>query len=284
LRIERQVNEQENFKDHMNYARDNMMLEGEDPSRLAALVERSLRVTNEQQFFSWVQSEVQYLISHEILICGMSSGANSKMRYFRFSSTRYFRLEHFNEVCDPSSGLFNMMMSVSRKTGRPCALGPDAVIGGCDKEWIPLLESCELRNAAAFGQRGTDGHMKSYFCFARVSDELNPRLMYIIEILVPILEATFSRVITPQVSTAQPYYANATFLSKRETEVLHYLMAGKTNQMIAAEMFLSPLTIKNHVQNIMKKLKVKTRGHAVTLGMKMGLLLTKHENMEDQNG
>jgi DNA-binding NarL/FixJ family response regulator len=149
---------------------------------------------------------------------------------------------------------------------------------------MPLLESCELRNAAAFGQRGADGHMKSYFCFARVADELNPRLMYIIEILVPILEATFSRVITQQVPTAQPYHANAMFLSKRETEVLHYLMTGKTNQMIATEMFLSPLTIKNHVQNIMKKLKVKTRGHAVTLGMKMGLLLTKHENMEDQNG
>jgi transcriptional regulator EpsA len=174
-----------------------------------------------------------------------------------------------------------MMMSVTRKTGRPCALGPDAVIGGCDKEWIPLLESCELRNAAAFGQRGADGHMKSYFCFARVTDELNPRLMYIIEILVPILEATFSRVITQQVPTAQPFYTNAMFLSKREIEVLHYLMAGKTNQMIATELFLSPLTIKNHVQNIMKKLKVKTRGHAVTRGLKMGLLMTKNENQKE---
>jgi hypothetical protein len=34
----------------------------------------------------------------------------------------------------------------------------------------------------------------------------------------------------------------------------------------------------------MKKLKVKTRGHAVTLGLKMGLLLTKNENLEEQNG
>jgi transcriptional regulator EpsA len=274
----------EKFEDHMNYARDNMMLDGEDPARLAALVERSLRVTNEQQFFSWVQGEVQYLLSHEILICGLSSGANSKMRYYRFSSTRYFRLEHFNEVCDPVNGLFNMMMAVSRKTGRPCALGSSVAIGGCDKTWVPLLESGELRNAAAFGQRGTDGHMKSYFCFARISDELNPRLMYILEILVPVLEATFSRVISQQTGSSQPYYSNAQILSKREMEVLHFLMAGKTNQMIATEMYLSPLTIKNHVQNIMKKLKVKTRGHAVTLGLKMGLLLTKNENLEEQNG
>ena len=279
-----QLNQQEYFDDHMNFARDNMMLDGEDPARLAALVERSLRVTNEQQFFTWVQGEVQYLLSHEILICGMSSGANSRMKCYRFSSTRYFRLEHFNAVCDPVNGLFNMMMAVTRKTDRPCALGPDLVIGGCDKEWIPLLDSCELRNAAAFGQRGTDGHMKSYFCFARISEQLDPRLMYILEILVPVLEATFSRVISQQVAKTQPYFSNTKILSKRETEVLHYLMAGKSNQVIAAEMYLSPLTVKNHVQNIMKKLKVKTRGHAVTLALKMGLIMSHHENLEEQNG
>ena len=268
----------------MNSVRDNLTLNGEDPARLAALVERSLRVTNEQQFFTWVQGEVQYLLSHEILICGMSSGANSKMKCYRFSSTRYFRVEHFDAVCHPVDGLFTLMMSVTRKTGRPCVLGPGVAMGGCDEAWIPLLESCELRNAAAFGQRDADGQMKSYFCFARISEELNPRLMYILEILVPVLEATFSRVISRKVSKAQPYFSNAMILSKRETEVLHYLMAGKSNQVIATEMYLSPLTIKNHVQNIMKKLKVKTRGHAVTLALKMGLIMSHHENMEEQNG
>jgi len=66
--------------------------------------------------------------------------------------------------------------------------------------------------------------------------------------------------------------------------VLHYLMAGKTNQVIAEELFLSPLTVKNHVQNIMKKLKVKTRGHAVTRGLKMGLLISTNEMQGEHNG
>jgi DNA-binding NarL/FixJ family response regulator len=109
--------------------------------------------------------------------------------------------------------------------------------------------------------------------------------MYILEILVPVLEATFSRVITQTASKTQPYFSNSMVLSKRETEVLHYLLAGKSNQAIAAEMYLSPLTVKNHVQNIMKKLKVKTRGHAVTLAIKMGLIISHHEqNLEQQNG
>ena len=262
-----------------------MTLEGEEPSRLASVVDSSLRVSNEQQFFSWVQSDVQYLLSHEILICGITSGSDSRMRCYRFSSTRYFKLEHFNAVCDPVNGLFTLMMSLTRNSGGPCMLAPGVSIGGCDKAWLPLLDTCELRNVAAYGQRGMDGQLKSYFLFARIGDELNPRIMYILEVLVPILEATFSRVISQQGIKTQTYFPNAMLLSKRETQVLHFLMAGKTNQVIAEELYLSPLTVKNHVQNIMKKLKVKTRGHAVTRGLKMGLLMSHNEIQgEEQNG
>lgn len=253
------------------------MLEGEEPALLACVIESSLRVFNEQQFFSWVQGQVQYLLSHEILICGIVFGADSKMRCYRFSSTRYFRLEHFNAVCDPINGLFTMMMSLTRKTGKPCLLGPEVSLGGSEAEWVPLLDSCELRNVAGFGQRGSDGHLKSYFCFARINDQLNARTIFLLEVLTPILEATFCRVISQQGIKTQTYFPNAMLLSKREIEVLHFLMAGKTNQAIAEALSLSPLTIKNHVQNIMKKLKVKTRGHAVTLGMKMGFLTSTSE-------
>ncbi len=261
----------------MNSSRDEMTLEGEEPARLAAVIDSSLRVLNEPQFFSWSQGELQYLLSHEILICGISSGSDSKMRYYRYSSTRYFRLEHFNEVCDPENGLFALMMGLTRKTGRPCVLGPGVSIGGCDPAWLPLLDSCELRNVAAYGLSGSDGQLKSYFCFARISEELCPRIMYLIEVLTPILEATLSRVVAG--IKGQTHFPDAGLLSKREIEVLHFVMAGKTNQVIAEEMFLSPLTIKNHVQNIMKKLKVKSRGHAVTKGFKLGLLVMGNKHL-----
>ena len=186
-------------------------------------------------------------------------------------------------MCDPVDGLFTRMMALTRKTGRPCVLGPGVSIGGGDKAWLPLLDSCELRNVAAFGQCGPDGQLKSYFCFARICEELSPRVVYLIEVLTPILEATFSRVMSQQGIKAQSNLPGAMLLSKRETQVLHLLMAGKTNQAIAQEMFLSPLTVKNHVQNIMKKLKVKTRGHAVTRGFKLGLLMSNHETQGEQN-
>jgi len=48
-------------------------------------------------------------------------------------------------------------------------------------------------------------------------------------------------------------------LTKRETEILRYLRDSKTNDEIAAELYLSEETVKVHVRNLMKKLPVEKR-------------------------
>ena len=48
-------------------------------------------------------------------------------------------------------------------------------------------------------------------------------------------------------------------LSPREAEVPQRLVDGKSNQEIAAELFISPRTVTNHVVNIMHKLGVESR-------------------------
>ena len=52
-------------------------------------------------------------------------------------------------------------------------------------------------------------------------------------------------------------------LTKRELQVLDWISEGKTNAAIAKKLGLSPLTIKTHVQKILRKLEVKTRSEAV---------------------
>jgi transcriptional regulator EpsA len=54
-------------------------------------------------------------------------------------------------------------------------------------------------------------------------------------------------------------------LSAREIEVLHWVAKGKSNQQIAEKLFLSPFTVKNHIQNILKKLGAKNRVEAASL-------------------
>jgi DNA-binding NarL/FixJ family response regulator len=52
-------------------------------------------------------------------------------------------------------------------------------------------------------------------------------------------------------------------LTKREDEILQMLVTGKSNADIAEELFVGPATVKTHVSNILMKLGVKDRVHAV---------------------
>ena len=52
-------------------------------------------------------------------------------------------------------------------------------------------------------------------------------------------------------------------LSAREQEVLTHLAEGLTNQQIAQRLFISPITVRNHVSSILAKLQVPDRRHAM---------------------
>ncbi|TML02374.1 MAG: response regulator transcription factor [Actinobacteria bacterium] len=51
-------------------------------------------------------------------------------------------------------------------------------------------------------------------------------------------------------------------LSSRECEVLEHVASGARNRQIASELTISELTVKRHVQNILGKLKVRSRREA----------------------
>jgi DNA-binding NarL/FixJ family response regulator len=61
-------------------------------------------------------------------------------------------------------------------------------------------------------------------------------------------------------------------LSAREGEVLRLIAAGRTNQDIAAALFVSQATVKTHVNNIFAKLQVRDRAQAVHYAFTHGLV------------
>jgi DNA-binding CsgD family transcriptional regulator len=52
-------------------------------------------------------------------------------------------------------------------------------------------------------------------------------------------------------------------ISERETAVLSLLTTGRSNQEIADQLFVSPNTVKTHLNNLYRKLDVTRRGQAV---------------------
>lgn len=59
-------------------------------------------------------------------------------------------------------------------------------------------------------------------------------------------------------------------LTKREEEVLRYIISGKNNVEIAKILFISPHTAKAHVSAILNKFGVKTRVEAVVMAIRTG--------------
>ena len=52
-------------------------------------------------------------------------------------------------------------------------------------------------------------------------------------------------------------------LSRRENEIMQHVAKGMTNAEIAAELFISPITVRNHVSSILTKLDATNRTQAV---------------------
>ncbi len=52
-------------------------------------------------------------------------------------------------------------------------------------------------------------------------------------------------------------------LTAREREVLLWVVRGKTNREIAANLWIAPSTVRKHLENIYEKLDVSTRAGAV---------------------
>lgn len=59
-------------------------------------------------------------------------------------------------------------------------------------------------------------------------------------------------------------------LTEREREVMTLIASGLQNADMAERLFLSPETVKSHVQNAMGKLGAHTRAHAVTIALVTG--------------
>ena len=61
-------------------------------------------------------------------------------------------------------------------------------------------------------------------------------------------------------------------LSQREIDVLKLISSGKDNAMIAAELHISPKTVKNHISNILMKLQIENRIQAAVYAVRSGIV------------
>src|SRR6202008_1387781 len=88
---------------------------------------------------------------------------------------------------------------------------------------------------------------------------------YLLQLCVPCMHAAWVRSQAPRegAGAARPAPVSAGVLTAREREVLRWIYLGKSNAEIGAILRISPMTVKNHVQKILRKLDVVNRAQAV---------------------
>jgi len=76
----------------------------------------------------------------------------------------------------------------------------------------------------------------------------------------------------PEVAADLAEHATDDALSPREIEVLSMIAGGNANKEIAAQLSITEETVKGHIKNIFNKLGANDRTHAVTIGLKRGII------------
>jgi|SRR5690625_4710199 len=66
------------------------------------------------------------------------------------------------------------------------------------------------------------------------------------------------------------YHKPLHILTKRECQVLQLLAEGNSNRSVSETLFISEKTVKNHVSNILQKMKVNDRTQAVVTAIRNG--------------
>jgi DNA-binding NarL/FixJ family response regulator len=80
------------------------------------------------------------------------------------------------------------------------------------------------------------------------------------------------RRMAPEIAAEVAEHATDDTLTVREIDVLRLIAGGNANKEIAALLSITEETVKGYVKNILAKLHANDRTHAVTIGLKRGVI------------
>ncbi len=94
------------------------------------------------------------------------------------------------------------------------------------------------------------------------------------EDLIPALRAVFAgeRWVPAEIATRLAALKTFEELTPREVEVLQHLAKGMANKQIAEALHITEYTVKDHLKNILAKLRVADRTEAVTVALRRGII------------
>jgi transcriptional regulator EpsA len=260
-----------------------LALNEEQRSLFMEVIEESLRLQHRSHFFNWLQRGFQCLMAHEVVIVGVRGTERPTYDYEYLTSSRYFGDTQFDQVLHEADGLVSQAFEQWSKLSMPVFYHTDIPSQQNSHFAIEQIEAgrmsaSELKRFVVHGFGNEHSRIATLVMFGRLSSPVNAQTAHLLELLMPHLHCAIEKVTAnkcPSVLSTTTRNSRVKPLSRRELEVLEWLQAGKTNWEIGSIMEISPLTIKNHVQNILRKMDVENRSQAASKALKLGLITRK---------
>jgi transcriptional regulator EpsA len=237
-------------------------------------VDASLRVHSHHRFFAWTQGLLQHLVRHRLLICAVVN-----------AHTGSFDVEcHSVSAADPvvfgdllrrdPQTLSQLVRSWEENRFEPVTVQTRA------RSWLPggalarALTRIEADIVLVHGTCDALGRVASLFAFACDSEWIGAKERYLAKLIVPFLHLAWMRPLVDRPAERPgTAWSDARILTDREREILKWIQVGKSNFEIGVILGISPLTVKNHVRRILRKLEARNRAQAVGKGMALGMLI-----------
>lgn len=227
------------------------------------VINSSLAINTPEQFCAWTQGGLQQIFPHGMLACGIGKIENLGSRVQNIITCNF--PDEYIQTLQQKSGLISSpIIAHWLKTRSPVLF--EMPVQHRNSAWLKNFKRYGLQNMASHGQCDIQSHTTSYFAFARIPGKLTARHADLLEMLVPHLHVALTRALKGAKEEPPADRTLQSGLSAREHEILKWLGSGKTNSEIAQVLHISENTVKNHVQHILLKLKVKSRAQAVAKG------------------
>jgi transcriptional regulator EpsA len=126
------------------------------------------------------------------------------------------------------------------------------------------LERVAATQVVMHGCHDGNGEVTGFFVFAFWAGTLSPCRLHCVQLVVPFLHAAWMRAqLNATLRGDTPAQQSEGVVTPREQEVLTWIYLGKTNSEIGCILGISTETVKDHVQNLLRKLNVVNRAQAV---------------------
>jgi transcriptional regulator EpsA len=246
-------------------------------------MEKATEVRRRYQFFVWSQSYLQPLVPHQLAVCGAYQRTRKDIVFEAFNSIPV-PSALLSTVTDGGSALMQQLMATwIERRGRSLVLDLHALTGiAAGTERDRLIESGFdelLVHGVSRPQRPTE--LESLFIFGSVKRKCVDQHRMYLELLLPHMHSTWLRVLATERDMSGPQAVVMvaprgdkvrSIITDRESQILFWVREGKSNQQIGDQLSISVLTVKNHVQKILRKLGAANRAQAVAKAMTLNLL------------